>query len=115
MSSQGTAILVPGQYESAYAIGLHKGYEALVQVKPVLVYRDKNKDSAFNEFPDTIQSGIFGINIHKAGLWSKLVGQNSAGCQVFQKASDFEKFMALCRATVSKFGNTFTYTLLEYV
>jgi hypothetical protein len=45
MNPKGTAILVPGQYRSTWQLGKHQGkYEALVQRKPVKVYRDNNKD-----------------------------------------------------------------------
>jgi hypothetical protein len=61
----GVARVVPGQYRGLWAVGLHQGkYEALRQVKPVKVYRDKNKDMNFDE--TTIQEGIFGINCHRS-------------------------------------------------
>jgi hypothetical protein len=116
MSKYGCAILVPGGYEDTYVIDLFKGrYPALIQARNVKVYRDNNLDSVVDEKPDTIQEGIFGIDIHKAGFWSRVVGRSSAGCQVFQKAEDFDSFMVLCQASKLKFGNRFTYTLLEYV
>jgi hypothetical protein len=110
----GTAILVPGQYVGAYSLGLHNGYDALVQSKPVRVYRDNNRDSQVDTYSSTIETGLFGINIHKAGLWSKYVGQNSAGCQVFQKSTDFDDFMRICKLAEKHWGNSFTYTLLEF-
>ena len=46
---KGTAILVPGQYRSAYEIGLHRGkYKALCQRKHVKVYRDANKNDIYD-------------------------------------------------------------------
>ena len=46
MNPKGTAILVPGQYRSTWQLGKHQSkYEALVQRKPVKVYRDNNKDA----------------------------------------------------------------------
>jgi hypothetical protein len=110
----GTAILAPGQYKGAYVMGLHRGYPALVQVKPVKVYRDNDRDSQIDAYSGTIETGLFGINIHKAGAWSKVVGQNSAGCQVFQKSADFEDFMRICRLSANYWRNSFTYTLLEF-
>lgn len=113
-NEDGTAILAPGQYEQAYEVGLHKGTSpALVQVEPVAVYRDNNWDGLIDLNPDTIEKGMFGINIHKAGIISKIVGVSSAGCQVFQKSADFDDFMALCGKASSYWGNRFTYTLLE--
>lgn len=112
--ADGTAILVPGQYLGAYKLGLHNDYEALIQVKPVRVYRDNDRDSQVDMLTGSIEEGLFGINIHKAGVWSKLVGQNSAGCQVLQKAADFKDFMRLCKLANKYWGSLFTYTLMEF-
>lgn len=117
----GTAILVPGQYLRAYSIGYYSGYKALRQVRDVSVYRDLNKDSKFDSSfkeklqlsPSTIKTGLFGIHIHKAAMFSKIVGLNSAGCQVFQVASDFNEFMSICSVAAGIWGNKFTYTLLN--
>jgi len=111
---KGCAILVPGQYRSAYKIGLHKGkYKALCQAKPLPVYRDNNKDDKYDFNPSTIDTGIFGINIHKAGTSSIIVDGWSAGCQVFAKRDDFNTFMTACNKQIEcGNGSTFTYTLL---
>ena len=46
MSSGGSALLKEGQYIDAYKKGLHKGqYPALVQSKPITIYRDYNRDA----------------------------------------------------------------------
>jgi hypothetical protein len=105
----GVARMVPGQYIDSHGLGLHQGrYQALKQFKNVKVYRDANKDLVYDE--TKIQEGIFGINIHKAGVDSTLVENWSEGCQVFKRAQEFEAFMELCR----KSGQTaFTYTLIE--
>jgi len=113
MSIHGTAILVPGQYLRVYTIGFYHGYQALKQVAPVKVYRDTNGDKFPEKIPGSIETGVFGIHIHKAGFWSKLVGRSSAGCQVFQKSEDFEDFMDLCTFAAGIWGNTFSYTLLD--
>lgn len=109
---RGVARLIPGQYRSAYRIGFHKGqYEALTQIKEVKVFRDANRDMVFNE--NTTQSGLFGINIHKAGVDSRTVENWSEGCQVFKREVDFNEFMNICRESSKIWGNSFTYTLLE--
>lgn len=114
VNKDGAAILVPGQYLNAYRLGVYKGYVALKQVRPVKVYRDKNLDTRFTLDADTIQEGLFGIHIHKASFWSKRVGVSSAGCQVFQRAQDYEEFMAICDKAAMNWGNLFTYTLVEF-
>lgn len=112
LTPKGVARLVPGQYRGAYQIGLHQGkYSALVQRKPVKVYRDANRDRKFDE--KTIDEGLYGINIHRSNPngTSLEVGAWSAGCTVFANIRNFEQFMAIMRKaeTVSK---NFTYTLL---
>lgn len=107
----GCARLVPGQYRGAYSIGLHQGkYEAVRQVNPVKVYRDKNKDQKYDE--TTITEGVYGINLHRAGENSTFIDGWSAGCQVFKRVKDFNAFMSICKKAAKIHGNAFTYTLL---
>ena len=116
VSSKGTAILVPAQYSGMWALGLHKGeYEALVQVNPVSVYRDNNRDDVFDFDPKSIESGCFGINMHHASQFNPnvRVGKWSAGCQVFQNIKDFDFAIALCKKAAELYSNSFTYTLIE--
>lgn len=110
----GVARVVPGQYRGMWAIGLHQGkYEAMRQVKPVKVYRDKNKDMTFGE--TIIEEGIFGINGHRSNptSQSEFVENWSEGCQVFKKVADFNALMKLANLAKAIHGNSFTYTLLE--
>jgi hypothetical protein len=110
----GVARVVPGQYRGMWAIGLHQGkYEALRQVRPVRVWRDKNKDMSFDEV--TIQEGIFGINGHRSNpkTESEYVENWSEGCQVFKRVREFNLCMEIVRKAREIHGNSFTYTLLE--
>lgn len=112
----GTAILVPGQYRNTWAIGLHKNkYKALCQIKPVKVYRDNNKNQVYDLDPTSIDTGIFGINIHRSNEYAitKNVNKYSAGCQVFSNPSDYNAFIRICEQQRKLYGNTFTYTLLD--
>ncbi len=107
----GVAILVPGQYRGSHQIGLHKGqYEALVQVKPLKVWRDKDKDMIYDH--DVTTEGIYGINIHHAGADSSIINNWSYGCQVFKRLADFNEFMVICRKARDIHGNHFTYSLI---
>lgn len=113
MSSLGTAMLKEGQYIDAYKQGLHKGqYTALVQDKPVTTYRDYDRNAYF-DIGQRETTGMYGINIHKAGADSQNVDKWSAGCQVFQKSDDFQEFMQLTDKHKDRYGNKFTYTLLD--
>ena len=115
ISSKGCAILAPGQYRSCWKLGYHKGkYEAIVQYKPVKVYRDNNKDKVYDFDSKTIEEGIFGINIHKAGDNSTIVNGWSAGCQVLARRKDFDKLMKLAHYQFSQgMGARYTYTLIN--
>jgi hypothetical protein len=114
---EGTAILAQGQYVDAYAIGKHKGlYDALVQVKPVTVIRDYDRNAILDFYNGNKHPGNFGINVHRAESkgTTKYIEKYSAGCQVFQNANDFNEFMALCERHRKLYGNVFTYTLVDF-
>ena len=86
-------------------------YQALCQrLGDVTVWRDKNRDMDFDEI--IRDTGMFGINIHKAGTVSNFVENWSEGCQVFKRTKDFNDFMVLINRAKEIHGNHFTYTLL---
>ncbi len=110
----GCAVLVPGQYANAWQIGLHRNqYPALVQCAPVTVWRDNNRDTVLDE-TSPLDTGIFGINIHRANAEheSQQVDSWSAGCQVLANPQDFGVLMALAEKHRALYGNHFTYALL---
>jgi hypothetical protein len=114
----GTAILVGNaQYRGVYKLALHQGkYKALCQRGgPVKVYRDSNRDNILDQEPETVTSGYFGINIHRATSSGESVHVNkwSAGCQVIANSEDYKEFIWLCEKSAELYGNSFTYTLLE--
>ena len=111
-NSGGVARLVPDQYRGVYAVSMHQGkYQALCQrLGNVTVWRDKNRDMDFDEI--IRDTGMFGINIHKAGTVSNFVENWSEGCQVFKRTKDFNDFMVLINRAKEIHGNHFTYTLL---
>ena len=116
MNPQGTAILKEGQYKGSHAIGLHRGkYTALVQRKPLTVMRDYDRNAVLDFFNGKEDTGLFGINIHRASVagTTKYVDQFSAGCQVFASVADFNVFMQLCERHRQLYGNEFTYTLID--
>ena len=112
-NKNGVARLVPGQYRGVWKIDKHQGkYDALCQRNGnVTVFRDANKDLVFEE--SKTDTGMFGINIHKAGQDSTWVENWSEGCQVFKRVKDFNQFLAICKKAAKIHGNKFSYTLLE--
>jgi hypothetical protein len=120
LNKKGTAILVPGQYFGAYKIGIHGrswksgGYPALEQVKPMLYWRDNNKDYTLDMRGNKYRS-VAKTNIHRASKWKieQWVGRYSAGCQVIQNIDKFNKFIYICRIAKKVYGNKFTYTLIQ--
>lgn len=112
MNPKGCAILVDGFYENTWKLGKHKGQSALVQCNDVYVFRDKNRDCKFDLLAN-IEKGMFGINFHRAGKFSNLVNSWSAGCQVFQKEDDFEKFLFFCEERKEIHKGLFSYLLLD--
>lgn len=115
LNQAGTAILKEGQYRSTYRLGTHRGYKALQQNRPLTVIRDFDRDDRLTFSGGREQTGMFGINIHRAGrsAESTLVNRWSAGCQVFANPHDFRDFIKLCGQAVNEWGNSFTYTLLH--
>ena len=116
MNNKGTAILIPNQYKSAYKLAKHNGkYTALCQRKPVEVWRDNNKDNILNTETDKREWGLFGINIHRSNPYSEsyVVEKWSAGCTVFKDVASYNEWIKICKLSSEKYGNSFTYTLLN--
>lgn len=116
---EGTAVLVPDSYRDVWRIDLHAGkYPALCQRSgPVRVYRDANRDDRIDTDSDSIQTGYFGINIHRSSASgeSTQVDRWSAGCQVFARVADFDRVMELARIQVEQTGiETFSYCLVDH-
>lgn len=116
-NTNGTAILVPGQYVGCWELGVHRGKQfALCQrTGEVSVYRDVNRDAKLDFNPDTITKGYFGIDLHNAGLADPLiVGVWSAGCQVWEYHAPHEALMNDFEGLSERNHFTrFSYTLLN--
>lgn len=112
---RGTAVMKSGQYRGAYKIGRHRGYKALQQKGAITVYRDADMDEEIDTLGVPEDTGIHAVNIHRANAVrpSVRVGRWSAGCQVVQDPDHFAFLLTLCERAREKFGNSFSYTLLE--
>lgn len=102
INAKGAARIAFGQYK-AWQVDTHVGssgfdpHEALVQVAPVKVHRDRNRDGL--RTGDLIDEGLFGINQHW-GYDSRVVGNASAGCLVGQDRNSHQDFMRLIKQDV---------------
>ena len=117
MNSKGCAILKPGQYPKSHKLRLHQGrYLALGQQNNVTVYRDRDRDGEHDFDESTVDTGLYGINIHRAtkyaGKTSTYVDKWSAGCQVIASNDDWHCFLDICQTARDKWSNNFTYTLI---
>ena len=118
LENTGCAILKPNQYRGSHKIRLHGGkYTALGQKKDVTVYRDNDRDNNYDLDESKTDTGLFGINIHRAtsraGGKSSRVDKWSAGCQVIADNDDWHQFLDICQTAREIHGNSFSYTLLE--
>ena len=115
MNVRGTAIMKPGQYRGAYMVGKHRGYKALQQKGPITVYRDADQNETLDTTGAKEDTGLHAVNIHKANAHrpSVQVGKWSAGCQVIQDPDHFAFLLKICGNGADRYGNSFTYTLLE--
>jgi hypothetical protein len=118
LNEKGVAILKPNQYRGSHKLRLHQGkYLALGQKKDVTVYRDNNRDGNYDLDESKTDTGLFGINIHRAtgraGGKSTRVDKWSAGCQVIADNDDWHIFLDVCQSAREIHGNSFSYTLIE--
>jgi len=101
-NKKGVARIAFAQY-TAWRMGYHKiskhgtKHPALVQVKPVAVYRDFNKDG--KRTGDRLDVGLFGINQHstKEGYNGNAVEDWSEGCLVGKDWNQHLKFLELLK------------------
>ena len=119
INSKGTGIVAEGFYKNCWRVGLHKGHEALVQVRPITVHRDNNHDEVYDLETPT-ESGIYGINCHGRFYDGKSLDTNpqinkwSAACTCFEKNQDLADMMEKCRISVRVGNGDFHYTLLNH-
>lgn len=113
-NKKGCAILKEGWYRKLWTKGLHQGkYSALVQANSCTVYRDNDKDKELDMNTAKTDTGIFGINMHRANekAVSTTVENWSAGCQVWASPGEFSYFMQLVNKAISAGQKYFSYFL----
>jgi len=116
ITTKGTAVVKEGWYRRMWKLGKHKNsYPALVQANPCVVFRDNNRNAIIDFNPETIESGLFGINLHRASerLKSIQVDGWSAGCQVVADSAEFKKLMDRVYIANSKGQTLYSYLLVR--
>ena len=98
-------------------MGSEKIERSLYDSSSTLFSNISNRDSKYDLLEESVQEGLFGINIHRAtgrsGGKSIRVDKWSAGCQVIADNDDWHTFLDICQSAREIWGNSFTYTLLE--
>lgn len=116
MRTDGTFIVLPHQTHSSHAVGLHRGYPALVQTKPLLGVRDNNKDLKYNyDLPKIYAPVTSGINIHRTVATGEaiVVDRWSAACHVIPNSNQWGMFWNLILLAQKHWGSSFTTTLIH--
>jgi D-alanyl-D-alanine carboxypeptidase len=107
----GAAILVPGQYP-VYKLGFHgdnQPYLAFWQLRGNMkIAKDNNQDEIY-DYNTGVQSGKYGINIHKTAVnASDRITNWSEGCQVFSSTKQWEDFIEIARRSAEKQGESYS-------
>jgi hypothetical protein len=121
-NERGTFHLMEGFHESIWCVGIHKGYEALVNdwryCRPTKGWRDANYN--FTRDPsDIVVYDYFGINLHRMHptILVPFIGRYSAGCQVINSPKEFQSLLSTIKKTNMYLGTSqktvFDYTLLN--
>lgn len=124
MKTDGTIIMVPGQYKEVFGVGKHNGqYECFKQLGPIAYVRDNNKDTTLDfslyRDPQKRKTSLFwaisNTNLHRASEWKIIqwVGAYSAGCQVVQNPQTFKKLIELRDKSFQAGFKRWDYTLFE--
>lgn len=116
----GVARIAIGFHKEKWRIGFHKGdprHPALVQVAPITVFRDANRDG--KRTGDVITDNVVGLNQHgtKRGIPPTIVGGWSYGCLVGQTWDAHLQFIDLLAKDIRyQENNTFLFssTVVDY-
>lgn len=113
INPKGTAVIKFQQGSDAYAPGYHRGYKAIVQVKPMWVFRI-SKDQFIADGKKIVLTGKpctyeqIGMNMHRAHPTVEIddVMNFSAACQVRNVPKEWEEFIKLTWIAGKKYNYT---------
>lgn len=129
MNPDGCAVMKYGHYKDSYCVGKHKGYDALVQCKPIDFYRITkvkfsldNKDVPRGKWKIIVKGAelynqLIGANQHRANpnTVSTDVGQWSAGCQVTNQPKEYKVFIDTCMQSGQKYFDYILFSETDFV
>jgi hypothetical protein len=114
-SRKGLGILRESQYVNAFEKSTYNGATAMVVKGKQLVYRDNEPGDTIKYSKDWDSNKPFsaGMHIHKGYPGGVTVDNWSEGCQVFNSEKSLNEFFKKCETHEKKYGNKFTYTLIN--
>jgi hypothetical protein len=117
-SKLGAGFIAEGQYVGSHITGIHLSkYSALSNQRPMLIYRDNDKDIWAEKRIKSLTLDTPNMNIHASGTKTsslKEVDDWSAGCQVFKLPGDYMEFLdiVLTKAKNPQVGSSTTKVVL---
>jgi hypothetical protein len=110
-SRGGMGILKPAQYINIYTIGTFIGAPAMLTLGNQKFYRDKTPGKIIKYTSEGEYNAAMYVHRGYPGGFS--VDNWSEGCQVFNSKTDMDDFFVICDKHKEKYGNKFSYTLME--
>jgi hypothetical protein len=112
---KGVDNLPPGFWRDIWALGNHRGHTAFVQgPRKISTVRDTNRNYQIDPDDERITDAAWwGIDMHttyRAVKTLEVIGQASAGCQVWKWWEDFERVVAIAKASGQAL---FSYLLMD--
>ena len=116
MHPDGAAFMVPGFYRGLWRLGNFKGTKALLQVRPVKYYRDKNLDNIMDLNPAMISEGLIGLLNHEhfqKGDNAEHIYNSSAACWVTKSRKDHQDLIYFVEQSVKVFPGDVSVALFD--
>lgn len=116
LTSLGTIVVEEAYHSKLWSPGKHgisgsNPYDAMVQTGKLKYRRDNDRDLVIEQNGPLIDGTGNGVNLHH-GYGSKLVGRNSAGCQVVRMPASLLRILALVEAQrLAGHGSSVSYGL----
>lgn len=114
---RGTAVMNPGQYRRAYAIGKHRGHPAIVNWGKVAPDYTRVVQTNLGLANDGEGNEYIGLNIHRGSTSADPpdeVGPFSRGCQVIRDFEDWEFYFSKVRDLAKGAKDMYDQDYMDY-